>query len=354
MAFPLVVFAIWRVGHGLVVALAGGDPIAATFAFDGSFYRSIQQDGYVRPEGGYSEFSNVAFFPGVVWLSEAVQLIVGEPRAAALVVANAVAAAAFVTVWGACRAWVDSATARRAVIAFALTPTSYFVWSFYSDGLLIAATAAAAWAGRRGRHGWAMAALVAASTARLVGVGVGPVLALVRVVRLRRVDRVALGYIAASAVGLAAVMARQWFELGDPFGWAEAQEAWGRTLAPPWQPVIGAIRTLGDPGPQEGVVLDLVCVAAVLVGVAALTSLARRGRVPAEAPAIAAVTWLAPLFSTLLSSTIRFALGAWPVLLVPAMWWPRWPRWLRVLTVVSSAVLTVILLDRLADGMFTA
>jgi hypothetical protein len=354
LLFPVVVFAVWRLTHGVVVAVAGGGVLSSTTAFDGQFYLSLLREGYVAPAGGYDEFSNVAFFPGLAWLTATVQLVVRSETAAVLLVSNALALAAFVTVTGACRAWVDGAVARRAVLALSLVPSSYYLWMYYTEALLVACTAGAAWATARERHLLAVPLLVLAATSRTVGVVVGPCLALVRVWRTRRVDGVSLGYVAASAAGLGLVMLRQQVELGDAFGWSRAQEAWGRQLAPPWVPFVGALERLGEPGLQAGVLLDLVVTLAVGAGVVVLAVSAARRHVPGEPVVLTAALWLVPLLSTLLSSKVRFALGAWPLLLLPARWWPAWPWWWRVAVLLASAGLTLVLLVRLACGQFTA
>lgn len=351
---PVLVFVVWRLAHAAVLAASGGRTTPATTAFDGQYYLSLLRDGYRRPPGGYDEFSNVAFFPALAWVTDAVRLVVRDETAAVLVVANGCALAAFVAVWGACRVWTTTPTAHRAVVALALVPSSYYLWMYYTEALLLATAAGAAWASARNRPLLVLPLLVLAGAARTVGVVVGPCLAVARVVRLRRVDAVAVGYVAASLAGLAAVALRQQVELGDPWAWTRAQEAWGRALAPPWEPFVAAVRLVAGPGAQEGVALDLVVAVGLGVAVAVLGGLWRRGVVPAEAFLLAGATWAVPLLSTLLSSQLRFALAVWPVLLLPALWWPRLPWVVRLPVLVAVVGLTVVLLGRLADGRFTA
>ena len=207
LGFPLAVFAVWRTVHAAVVLVFGGDLRTATYAFDGSFYLSILREGYRLPAGGYDEFSNLPFFPGVAWLSEPVVLLLQHELLATALVANGLALACFVTVWGATRAWTGLAVARRATVALALVPSSYHLWMYYSDALLVAAAAGAAWCARRRSTGPTVVLLVVAATARVVGVVIGPALATARVLRLRRVDLTAVLYAASSATGLLAVMA---------------------------------------------------------------------------------------------------------------------------------------------------
>jgi hypothetical protein len=353
--FPLLVFAVWRVLHGIVVLALGGSLRKMTFAWDGGWYLSILHSGYVVPAGGYGQESNAAFFPGLPWVTQVVRFVVRQETGATLLVANALALAAFVTVWGAVRAWVDEAMARRATVALALFPTSYFLWMYYTEALFIAGTAAAVWAGRRKRHNLATALLVIASTARLVGVTLGPALALARIVRLRRVDSVCVRYVLGSLVGLGAVMARQAVEIGDPFGWLKAGRAWGREFAGPWTALHQAGRWLAAtlPGNPGTVLLDALAV--VLFGglVALLWGGVRRGRWPLEAATVATPLWLVPICSQLIFSQARYMLACWPALLVVADAWPRLPRAVRVAGLTVPALLTFVLLRRLSQGMFT-
>jgi hypothetical protein len=357
VAVPVLAFLAWRAVHAAVVLAFGGGLGQTTYAFDAAYYLSLLRDGYQLPAGGYDEFSNVAFFPGLAWVTGALQLVLRNEAVTTAVVANGLALASFVGVWAAVRAWTeDDGIARRAVVGLALLPTSYYLWMYYSEGLLVAASASAVWCSRTERNWRAALLLVVAATSRVVGVLVGPVLAAVRVVRLRRVDGVAVLHVASSAVGFALVLARQAVEVDDPLGWSRAQEAWGRELAPPWVPLWAAVVDLFDTLPDlaEGVGLDLATVAVVGALVGALVVGARRNHWPPEAAALALTFWFVPLCSRLISSQVRFALACWPVLLVPARGWSRLPPVVRGAVVSAAVALTVVLLRRLAIGSFTA
>jgi hypothetical protein len=245
--------------------------------------------------------------------------------------------------------------ARRATLALAIFPTSYFLWMYYTEALLVAATAGAAWAGRRERHTLAAVFLAVASTARVVGVAVGPALALARIVRLRRIDSVSVRYVLGSLVGLGAVMARQAVETGDPLGWMQAGRAWGREFAGPWTALYNAARAIVSalPGLAEGVLLDVVALVVIGWLVVLLWRGVHRGAWPAEPAAMATVVWGVPLFSQLVASQARYMLACWPVLLTVADGWPRLPRAVRLIGVTVPAAVTVVLLRRVSLGLFT-
>jgi hypothetical protein len=352
--FPLLVFAVWRVLHGIAVHVVGGSLRGTTFATDGGWYLSILRQGYVAPES-YDQFSNVAFFPGLAWATQAVQFVVRSETAATLLVANGLALAAFVAVWGAVRVWVGEDMARRATVALALFPTSYFLWMYYTEALFVTATAAAVWAGRRERHTLAAVFLAVASTTRLVGVTVGPALALARIVRLRRVDSVSVRYVLGSLVGLVAVMARQAVETGDPLGWLQAGRAWDRQFDGPWTALYRAAGLIVAelPGIAGFVILDLVAVVAVGCLVVLLWRGARRGDWPLEPATVASLLWVVPICSQLISSQARYMMACWPALLVVADAWPRLPRAVRLLGLIVPVAVTVVALRYLSLGAFT-
>lgn len=353
--FPLLTFAVWRAVQGVLVVAFGGDLRQVMYSWDGTWYLTILRQGYVAPPDGYAQESNLAFFPGLVWITQAVQFVVGNETAAALLAVNGLALGAFIAVWGAARAWMGEEIARRVTLLLALFPTSYYLWMYYSEGLLVLATAAAAWAGRRERHTVATAFLALASTARLVGVAAGPALALARIVRLRRVDAVSIRYVAGSAVGLGAVMARQAVEAGDAFGFLHAGQAWGRQFAGPWTPVYDAARAVGSalPAVDGDVILD----AAGLAGVGWLVVLLWRGRRrdawPMEPAVLGTALWVVPVCSKLIGGQLRYMLACWPALLVVAEAWPRLPRAARAVGVTSAGTVGLVLLQRVSSGLYT-
>jgi hypothetical protein len=353
--FPVLVFAVWRVLQGSVVLLSGGSLRGVNYTWDGAWYLYLLRHGYSVPPGGYARESDAAFFPGLSWVTHAVELVVPGETAATLLVSNALALAAFVAVWGALRAWADESLARRGTVALALFPTSFFLWTYYTEGLLLAAMAAAVWAARRERPILAAVLLAVASSARLVGLLVGPALAVARIVRLRRVDAVSVGYVAGSGFGVAALMTQQAVQIGDPFGWLHAGAAWHRQLAGPWMPLVHGLHLVLVPRPGlavDGVLLDLLA----MIGIGALVVLlwrgARRGAWPLEAPLVATPLWLVPICSTLSVSQSRYMLACWPALLVVAGAWPHLPRGVRIAALGLPALVTVVLLHRLSHGGF--
>ena len=346
---PLAVFVIWRLSEAALVEAFGGAPLGSTFQWDGGWYFSILQHGYANTAGGFKVFQNTAFFPGIVWLTEPLRLVLPD-RWAAIVAANLIAAAAFICVFNAVRTHDGDRVARSTIIALALWPSSLFLWAYYSDGLLVAASAGAIWAFKSDKHALGAVAAGAAACTRLVGVLVGPVLATVRVWRRRRVDGTAIAYVASSAIGLGAVALTQGLQARQPLGFLKAQSAWGRGLAPPWQPFLGSKTTI-LPFRFEAS-LEACAVVLVGAGVVALVVRSVRRRAPAELSAWAVVAWFVPLLSKIIYSQMRFVLGAWPAFTMSAQGAGRAVRMVRWLGVLLALAVSGVLLYRWAHYKF--
>lgn len=352
--FPVLVWAAWRAVQLVLVVVFGGDVVDATFYFDGGWFRSILDQGYVVTDPSFETQQNPAFMPGVAWLAWPFAKVVGA-EAAALLVANATGAAAFCAVYGATRSWSGERAARVATVALALWPTSFVLWAYYSEGLFILATALGLWADRRGRPAAAMAGCFLAPLTRTVGGAFGPVLAVARWWRLGRVDLGGVSYIAASLAATGTVSAVQETQTGDALAWVHAQSSWGREMSFPWSPIISAVADAGDKLPRPAMELSINLAAVALVGfsVGVLVVWWIRDRLPLSVTAWAGVAWLAPLFTTIISSQIRFALGAWPVLVA----WShegRWGRVARAIGALAGIALTVLFLRRWATNVWVA
>jgi hypothetical protein len=332
VAFPVAVFAVWRLVQLAAVAVQGGYSVETAYNYDGEHYLRILHYGYWNPR---PMMPSHAFFPGISWLATPIYWLTGSDALTVHLTITITGIAAFVTVWGVTKAWKDERTARVAVLLLALFPSSIFLWAFYSEGLFIALGAGAVWADRKGKHGIAAACLLAIGTTRSVGIVIPAVLVLARIIRQRRVDKWAVGYAAAGAAGLGLVLLTMWHQVGNAFAWVGVQEDWGRTVSWPWNSVIQGFENL-YPDPRTVMVpalvarnLDLWCVPIVLfaVGYAAFS---RRDRFPMETWMLGAAMIALPLASNVLASFNRFAMADWIIYPVYASIALRLPRWLRV------------------------
>ena len=144
-----------------------GGPIEAAYTYDGAHYLRILHQGYWHPR---PVMPSHAFFPGLAWLATPLRWLTGSDAITVHTTATVTALAAFIAVWGVTREWTDERTARRAVLLFALFPSSLFLWAFYSEALFIALGAGAVWADRRGRRWIAALCFVGIATTRSVGI----------------------------------------------------------------------------------------------------------------------------------------------------------------------------------------
>lgn len=356
--YPVAVFAVWRLAHlaATWLAMRGDRPrepmggtwdrvLESAYAYDGERYLQILHYGYANWR---LEMPNTAFFPLVSWLGRGLYWLTGSNALTVHGLMAITGLATFVTIWGVTQAWKDERTARVAVVLLALLPSSLFLWAFYSEGLFIALGAGAVWADRRGRHGIAAALFAALAATRSVGILVPGVVVLVRLVRLRRIDRWALTYALAAVAGLGVVLWNMWDWTGDPLAWTKVQGDWGRDLAPPWASVAQGIDILFPADDPDEIMIpalvarnwDLWCVAIVLVAIG-YAAWSRRDRWPAETWLIGTALIALPLSSAVLPSFNRFVLADWIIYPVYASIYGRLPRWARI--VVTPVVVVAFL-----------
>lgn len=356
--FPVAVFAGWRVVQGAVTWWLGGRLTESAYTYDGAHYLRILHHGYWHPRPAMPSH---AFFPGLAWLATPVRWLVGSDAVTVHVTATATAAAAFIAVWGVTKEWTDERTARRAVVLFALFPSSLFLWAFYSEALFIALGAGAVWADRRGKRWLAALCFAGMATTRSVGILVPAVVVLARIIRRRRIDRWAVTYALAALAGLGAVLVTMYAQVGNAFAFVGVQEDWGRNASWPWSSVIQGIDNLT---PKYGTVmvpalvarnLDLWTVAIVVIGLGYLV-VSRRPRFPMEAWMLGVAMIALALSTSVLASFNRFVLADWVIYPAYASLLGRLPKWWRLGAMLALALACVLtayaLIGRFSVGRF--
>jgi len=146
----------------------------------------------------------------------------------------------------------------------------------------------------------------------------GPVLAVARCVRLRRIDGLTVAYALSGPIGLGVVAATQAAQVDDPAAFAKGQEGWDRALSAPWVPIYRATDGIIDKLPRPAMELGLNLAAILLVGAALVVVTARlRGGTSAWGfIGWGWVAWFTPLWTAVPSSHVRFAIAAWPAFAV--------------------------------------
>lgn len=356
--FPLAVFAVWRVAHAVVLRASGGDLVTAAYHYDGERYLNILHDGYADPD---LYMPDAAFFPLLPWIARPLHLLTGSDAWTVHLLMTVTAAAAFCAVWAVSKAWRNERIARRAVVIMALFPSSLFLWAFYSEGLFIALGAAAVWADRRGRRGWALAAMAGLGATRTVGALIPAVMVVVRVLRLRRVDLWAVLYALVGVSGLIVVLLTQWQATGDPLTFVSVQQDWGRGFSAPWTSVIQGFENLY---PDDEVIMvpsliarnfDLwsVAIVAFAIGYAALS---KRDPWPAETALIGVALVVLAFCSGVLASMNRFVFATWIIYPVYASLYERLPRKVQLVVapvvVIALVVVSVMFIERFGADRF--
>ncbi|MFN8024937.1 MAG: mannosyltransferase family protein [Acidimicrobiia bacterium] len=348
---PLAVFACWRLAQLAITWWFDSQPGDGPFRWDGGAYRRILESGYhVRP-GEKPEIA--AFFPGLAWITRAVDVVVPSREVAEFLTINVVALLAFVAVFAAIRAWRDDRTATGAIVLLALFPSSVFLSVFYSEVPFVALSAGAFWADRRGKKWLAAVLACGAAATRTVGIAVAGALVVGHLWREHRVRLQTVVYAVAGAVGLGAVMLQQQIQLDDPLGFVHAEKYWGRKLDFPWSSIREGVGALRDGAPRLAKVLDLVAVALV-VGMVLYVLWKRRRAWPVESWLFVAVTFAVPLFNPFLAGINRYVLTAWPVFGFLSDFLDRLPRWVRWAWYVASGVAAVFYARYWARGTFVA
>lgn len=348
-AFPLAAFALWRLAQIALLWVVGGDPIEDVTAWDGGWYLRILEDGYVHSDTGAQQ--PTAFFPFMPWLTRLAEAVVRHQGVAIGLVTNVGAAAAVVAVYGVAAEWRDQRTARWAIAFMLAFPVSYFLWSFYTEAIFIAASAAAFWAHHRGMHRTAAVCAAVVVMTRVPGGLIVVLLVGLRLLETRRIDRVVVIY-ALAALAVVPVLLAQWIEAGDPLAFSSAQDAWGRHASLPWPPIREEFLSIQDRGVTSVPVLNLAALGLVFIATGYAFARRRIEYWPAESWIWVLLVVGLPLFTARLTSMSRYVLVAWPIFVVVAVVSLRLPAPARVAVWTVSALSSVMVLRWFADGIF--
>ena len=108
-------------------------------SWDSGWYMTIVENGYELPRRGQS---NVAFFPLYPYATVAVSKLVGNPWAAGLIVSNASVLMSLFYLRRIALRSLDPDGANRFLVYLLSFPTSFFLSSFYTEGLFLLVSAA--------------------------------------------------------------------------------------------------------------------------------------------------------------------------------------------------------------------
>jgi hypothetical protein len=290
--------------------LVGGDerahPAGILGAWDGRWYRTVAENGYLLEPGRQSD---PAFFPLYPMLLRVVHATGFSYEAAGVLLANGAFLVALFLFETLTREMLGRALARRATLYLALFPMGFVFSMAYPESVVLCLIALAALAALR-RRWLVVAALAAVGTlARPEMLFVS--LALLPLARAERERRgAAIGAMLAPPAALASFALYLQMRLHDPLAWTHAERAWGRRFTP-----LGLVRAVeAIPGAFDGnawIARDVGFFVLYIV----LLVLAARADVPRSWVAAGALIVVLPTFSGSFHSDARFGL------LAPAAFW---------------------------------
>jgi hypothetical protein len=340
---PLVVWAIWRVAHLVLMVAAGGRP---DIWWDDGYYQTILRQGY-RPFPPYGVWQQTNFFPLLPWITSAVQFVVRSEAVAIHLVLTSAQIAAVLLLYVLARRWRDERIALTAVALLLLVPPSVFLWMFFTEGLFLALSMGAILAAEDDRPLLAGLLGIGVAATRSVGILITIPLALAAWQHRRTIDR-RLVWTALPVLGIAAVMFAQWVQADDALGFVHTSKYWETHAQLPISTFFERIDYVMETHLTTTTPIDIAAVVlAVALGVHAF-----RIALPWSHRAWLWLMVLAPLSSGLLFSWSRYMMSAWPAFLVGAEVVSRRPRATQIAIATLFVILTVNRILVWHDGWF--
>lgn len=236
-------------GHGLQVLHPGIAGLARWIdAWDGAWYRTITQHGYVI-EHHFRSYESVAFFPLFPYLVRWTMLVTHLPYQLIGLGLNVLLTSLLVlviyklthllAVEHKVRKGMAETISRLAAVFVLINPSAFFFVAYYADALLVLLVAAAVYAAYREKY-W-LAGLLAglATAAKSIGVVGMPVILLIYAARHKnqllkavRRDWLKLAGVCVLAFnGLIAYMFYLWVRFGDPLVFIKVEKYWNRNVS---------------------------------------------------------------------------------------------------------------------------
>jgi Gpi18-like mannosyltransferase len=291
------------------------DPsVAKWIKWDAHWYTYIAEHGY--------DSQNIVFFPVTVILIKSVAMLGLGYALGGIVICNLFAFASFCVLYSTFQLDFSEKEAERALLAYAVLPTSFFINSIYTEPIFIALSVACVYFTRVGNWWYAGAFAALATLTR----NIGSILFLFMVYEFwicyKKEQKLTYSSIAlvSAPVALLVFMLYNFWLLGDPLAFVHSQRQWGRAFAWPWISIWnnGLLLVSSMPHIPLGVILDFFMVLGTFSGLLFLT-FSSKFKVR---PSYLIVGWLwfaIPLFSTSLwfplYSMSRFVLVIFPLYL---------------------------------------
>lgn len=306
--------------------------------WDAPHYLELAEHGYTN-QGERGLF--IVFLPLYPWVVRVVAWLVGDFHYAALLVSTAASLTLGWVLYRVTERELGAEVAGRTVLLMFVFPTSYVLHIAYTESLFIALAVGSMYAARQGR--WKMAGLLGmgAALTRVNGAILFPVLLLEAWLQrreggspLRRVWPVLL-----VPGGVLIYLCVNYAVYGDPLQFLQIQrEHWHKQLAPPWQGLWSAFKTIGHHEAWSAQMLGVQEVSFAALAIAATLASARWLR--ATYTLWMAANTLLFVSTGFLQSVPRYCLTLFPMMMLAARACRSTPAW-TLLVVASSLLLAL-------------
>lgn len=286
--------------------------IAKFIKWDAHWYTYIAEQGY--------DSQNIVFFPLLIILIKALALTGVDYGVAGFVIANFFTFISYFVMYLVLSLDFSDQVTRRALLAYALMPMSFFLNSIYTEPLFLVFALACIYFARTNR--WLLAAVCATLAALTRNLGIFLVIYMLfeqwqtcgRYVK----TRLRLIALLLPPLGLLSFMAYNYWLVGTPLAFVEAQQGWGREFALPWLSIWRNFKLIYAtlPYTEIGIIMDAALAIIVLMSHIYLT-FSKQYKIRATYLIIGWLWFLIPLCSTSpllpLYSFSRFALIIFPL-----------------------------------------
>lgn len=288
--------------------------------WDAHWYTYAAQQGY--------DSQSIVFFPVIILLLRGVSQLGINVGLAGFIICNLFAIASFAVMYLLFRKDFTEQVTQRALLAYAVMPTSFFLNSIYTEPIFLTFALTCVYFTRLKK--WWLAGIFAALAALTRNLGIFLMLLMIyEFIADWQQRKPALSLLAFTLppLGLVAFMSYNFWRVGSAVAFINGQKEWGRQFEFPWINIWNNMRLLESSFPQvePGVVLDSFLVAGCFVALLFMTFTSRF----AIRKSYLLVGWfwfLIPMFSTTawfpLYSMSRFILVIFPLYL----WLARLPK----------------------------
>jgi hypothetical protein len=323
-------------------------------------YRAEDAGNLVGPNGYRSIYPGdlplyVVFYPLFPWIASAVNVLVGDPLASALVVATLASLLVAPLMYRLVRIDEGPGVALRAAWFLLVFPTAYFLHIGYTESLFLALVLGSMLAARTER--WWLAGLLGGLAALTRINGLVLLLALPAEAASQWFDaprgerRLRAGWLAIGlvAVGFAGYLALNQLVYGDPLTFLQVQrEHWFKEAAPPWEAISTAFGWLRSDELETVLMYGIVELAFVALGLVATMVAAFRLR--PSLFAWMAGNWILFTSTSFLLSMPRYTLTLFPLMILAGIATRR--TWALVAASLVSLAGFIYFAARFASGVW--